>query len=103
MAYAPASIPNCQAISVGLTAVAVTVPVDQYLDLGVLLLQRGTDAGSVFFSWDPNVTTSTGVLISKSAPETGAQYALPEEAFNKTKTFYLIATSASQTVDVVMV
>lgn len=89
-----------QVKTAGVAAIAVSFTVVP--QLGVKLLQRNADAGSVYLGTASDVTTSTGVLIPKGNPGEVDPLIVPAEHFKGTPTdLYLIASQASQTVDVV--
>jgi hypothetical protein len=89
-----------QSLTIGATAAAVSFTVTPAL--GVTLLARAANTGSVYIGTSSGVTTSTGVLIPKGAVGTIDPFVVPAESFDGGPgTLYLIASAADQVVDVV--
>lgn len=103
MPYSPSALPAVSRVTVGTSAVDVNLPTTRRLKLGVLLLQRSADSGTVYWGTSDTITTSTGALVAKGSPGVTSTSLIPLEYFDGTNTFYLIGSGAGQLVDVVMI
>ncbi len=79
---------------------AAAVPSMGGSSLGMRLLCRDGNTGDVYLGTADTVTTSTGVLLPKGDPGVVAPFTVPAEHFIAGKSVYLVASGASQLVDV---
>ena len=69
--------------------------------LGMRLLGRAANTGTVYLGFDSTVTTSTGTLVPKGDPGYAGPKTIPAEHFNAPGggDIYLVASAPGQIVD----
>ena len=86
-------------LTVGTSATLVPVTLTR-LRLGLRLLGRAANSGTVYLGSTSAVTTSTGVLIPNGDPGTTFPFVVPADHYGSSPgTVYLIASGAGQLVD----